>query len=135
MTRQIDMMMGKRLSVIRERQGVSQDTLANSIGISVQEIQEYEKGSNRMSASLVCQLATILDVCISSFFENLVISSIQLQTGKGINSQNLSKISATDQDMHTLVQYISTINSDDIRHAVLLLALAVSENDKQAEVN
>jgi transcriptional regulator with XRE-family HTH domain len=48
---------------------MSQQTLAEALGISFQQVQKYEKGVNRVGASRLSQIATALDVPVSYFFE------------------------------------------------------------------
>ena len=49
--------------------GMSQERLADALGISFQQVQKYEKGANRISASRLQQTAHILQVPVSFFFE------------------------------------------------------------------
>jgi transcriptional regulator with XRE-family HTH domain len=50
--------------------GMSQEKLADRLGLTFQQVQKYEKGTNRISASRLQQLCNILQVPISFFFEN-----------------------------------------------------------------
>jgi transcriptional regulator with XRE-family HTH domain len=49
--------------------GMSQEKLANQLGLTFQQVQKYEKGTNRISASRLQQMSHILEVPISFFFE------------------------------------------------------------------
>ncbi|MYZ47431.1 helix-turn-helix domain-containing protein [Propylenella binzhouense] len=52
----------------RKMLGMSQERLGEQLGITFQQIQKYEKGTNRIGASRLQQLATVLDVPVSYFF-------------------------------------------------------------------
>jgi transcriptional regulator with XRE-family HTH domain len=65
----IDVEVGGRIKLKRKLQGMSQQTLAEALGISFQQVQKYEKGVNRVGASRLSQIATALDVPVSYFFE------------------------------------------------------------------
>ncbi len=55
----------------RQILGMSQDQLGRAIGLTFQQIQKYETGTNRVSASRLFDMAQVLDVPISFFFEGL----------------------------------------------------------------
>ena len=51
--------------------GISQERLAEAIGLTFQQVQKYEKGMNRVSSSRLVDLANALDVSVSYFFEEM----------------------------------------------------------------
>jgi transcriptional regulator with XRE-family HTH domain len=65
----IDVHVGKRLKLRRNMLKMSQDQLANLVGVTFQQIQKYENGTNRISASRLFKIAKALDTPISFFFE------------------------------------------------------------------
>lgn len=67
----IDVHVGGRARFARLRQGMSQGSLANAAGVTFQQIQKYEKGTNRISASRLFELATALNVDVSYFFQDI----------------------------------------------------------------
>lgn len=67
----IDIHVGKRLRARRIFLGMSQDDLAKKVGITFQQLQKYERGTNRVSASRLYLLSKVLDVSVSFFFEGL----------------------------------------------------------------
>lgn len=67
----IDVQVGKRLREFREAQGLSQTDLASALGITFQQVQKYENGHNRISASRLHAAACFLKVPVSDFFEGL----------------------------------------------------------------
>lgn len=67
----VDIHVGKRIRHRRWMVGVTQQQLAEAVGIKFQQIQKYETGMNRVSASRLWDIATALDVQVSFFFEGL----------------------------------------------------------------
>lgn len=71
MANAIDMHVGKRLRRRRRLLGLTQQQLAESIGIRFQQIQKYECAGNRVTASRLYELAVALNVPVNYFFEGL----------------------------------------------------------------
>ena len=67
----VDVHVGKRIRHRRWLVGMTQQQLAESVGIKFQQIQKYETGANRVSASRLWDIADALDVDVSFFFEGL----------------------------------------------------------------
>jgi transcriptional regulator with XRE-family HTH domain len=67
----IDIHVGGRLRLRRLAVGLSQERLAKSIGITFQQIQKYERGTNRIVASRLHDLARVLNVPIGYFFSDM----------------------------------------------------------------
>lgn len=67
----IDAHVGSRIRLRRNILGMSQERLGESLGISFQQIQKYERGTNRVGASRLQSIATILNVHVSFFFEEV----------------------------------------------------------------
>jgi transcriptional regulator with XRE-family HTH domain len=67
----IDVHVGKRIRICRLLLGMNQETLANALGLTFQQIQKYEHGANRVSASRLSAMAEALSVPISYFFDGL----------------------------------------------------------------
>jgi len=66
----IDVFVGARVRLQRQVLGMSQGTLAGALGITFQQIQKYEKGTNRIGASRLQEIANILGVPVSFFFRD-----------------------------------------------------------------
>lgn len=64
----IDVHVGSRVRLRRTLLGFSQDKLAQALGLTFQQVQKYERGTNRIGASRLFQIAQILDVPASYFF-------------------------------------------------------------------
>ncbi len=65
------MHVGARLRVRRTLLGMSQTTLGEAIGVSFQQMQKYERGTNRISASRLFDLLRVLDVPLEYFFDDM----------------------------------------------------------------
>lgn len=70
-TDQKDDILGKKVAFFRNRMNWPLKTLASRLGVSIQQLQRYEKGVNKISASTLYEMSKIFGVEISSFFENL----------------------------------------------------------------
>jgi transcriptional regulator with XRE-family HTH domain len=67
----IDQHVGSRVRIRRVLTGMSQEKLGEALGLTFQQVQKYEKGTNRIGASRLQHIASILGVTISFFFEGL----------------------------------------------------------------
>ena len=81
MAHPVDEHVGKRLRQRRWLVGMTQQQLAERVGIKFQQIQKYETGANRVSASRLWDIASTLDVSINFFFDGL-------QAEKGVKIQS-----------------------------------------------
>src|SRR3954447_19978122 len=71
MNDEIDVHLGRRLRRRRRLLGLTQQELAGACGVRFQQIQKYECAANRMSAARLWQLAEVLEVPVSYFYEGL----------------------------------------------------------------
>lgn len=67
----IDVHVGARIRLRRTLLGISQDQLGGSMGLTFQQVQKYERGANRVSASRLFDLSEILDVPVAFFFDDM----------------------------------------------------------------
>jgi transcriptional regulator with XRE-family HTH domain len=70
-TTPVDKHVGTRLRMRRTLLGLSQTALADSLNLTFQQVQKYEKGSNRIGASRLYQIGRVLDVPVAYFFEEM----------------------------------------------------------------
>jgi len=72
----IDVHVGERVRARRLLAGLSQDAFASKLGVTFQQVQKYEKGANRISASRLYKMASILNVPVDYFFEDIGESAL-----------------------------------------------------------
>lgn len=62
----IDLAVGARVRALRQQVGMSQNTLGEAVGVSFQQVQKYERGTNRLSASALVRVAGALGVSVAT---------------------------------------------------------------------
>ncbi|MGC6517242.1 MAG: helix-turn-helix domain-containing protein [Candidatus Puniceispirillaceae bacterium] len=67
----VDVHVGRRIRLRRTLLGMSQEQLGTALNITFQQVQKYERGTNRVSASRLWDISQIIDVPISYFFEDM----------------------------------------------------------------
>jgi transcriptional regulator with XRE-family HTH domain len=67
----VDVLVGARVRLRRNMQGLSQEKLGEAIGLTFQQVQKYERGANRIGASRLLEIARVLDVPVTFFFDNV----------------------------------------------------------------
>ncbi len=67
----VDVHVGLRIKLRRSLLGLSQERLGEALGLTFQQVQKYERGTNRVSASRLHDLGRVLDVPVSFFFDGL----------------------------------------------------------------
>ncbi|MEM9705859.1 MAG: helix-turn-helix domain-containing protein [Pseudomonadota bacterium] len=127
MAHPIDLFVGKRLRQRRRLLGLTQQKLADSVGIRFQQIQKYESGANRISASRLWSLANALDVPVAHFFEG--IEEANGATVNGVNGSSHHNGAPADvfqnKDTIDLVRAFYNLG-DEPRRRLLDLAKAMS---------
>lgn len=80
----VDVHVGARVRLRRTLLGMSQEKLGQAIGLTFQQVQKYERGINRIGASRLHELARVLDVPITFFFEEIPLDgSTEAPSGEG----------------------------------------------------
>lgn len=92
----VDVHVGKRIRHRRWLVGMTQQQLAESVGIKFQQIQKYETGANRVSASRLWDIADALDVEVSFFFEGIDNESTEREETNSVPSDLLGDKEALD---------------------------------------
>lgn len=83
----VDENVGMQLRQRRSLLGLSQEKLAEQVGITFQQIQKYENGANRISASRLYEFSRVLDIPVTFFFENSNDAGIRGVVGFAENDQ------------------------------------------------
>ncbi len=87
----IDRHVGERLRLRRKTLGISQEQVAKTLDIAFQQVQKYEKGSNRISAGRLYHLAEFLDVPIAYFFEDAPGEEKKRSNGDSVHPETLTR--------------------------------------------
>ena len=98
----LDAMVGARIRMLRVNSGISQTVLAERIGVTFQQVQEYERGASRVGASRLSQIASVLGVSVGELFES---------SGAGSPGVNLPvRLLAEPEALRVLKAYARTTN-------------------------
>ncbi len=131
----IDEHVGQRLRQRRSILGISQEKLAELVGITFQQIQKYENGANRVSASRLFQLSNILDVPVDFFFDDSSNRKLAVVKGLSDNKQEAFEGMPGDvlQDKETLdlIRVYYSIKNPKVRKDFFKL-LKTMANDKNS---
>ena len=115
----IDIEVGARVRIRRRWLGLSQTELAKALGITFQQVQKYERGSNRISASMLVKIGARLDVTVGALVGE--DGGDKLQT---IIYTQLSAPGALE-----MLDAFARIQDGESRRAVLTLASALGERE------
>jgi transcriptional regulator with XRE-family HTH domain len=125
----VDCHVGSRVRMRRLVAGMSQEALADQIGVTFQQVQKYEKGKNRISASRLQQIAAILNLPVHLFFEG----GPESREFKRRNSPSptLGYISdfVSSRDGLALMRAFASINDAALRRAVVRMVETLAGTD------
>jgi transcriptional regulator with XRE-family HTH domain len=68
----MDAAVGKHIRAFRNAAGLTQTEVADQIGVTFQQLQKYENGTNRVSAGRLTQIANVLNIPLTAFFEDVI---------------------------------------------------------------
>jgi transcriptional regulator with XRE-family HTH domain len=125
---EVDLYVGSRLRLKRTLAGFTQETLAESLGVTPQQVQKYENGSNRMGASRLLHVSHILQVPVQFFFEGLNAIDTQLENGSRETFSNNGSHTPITSEIIELIRYFSKINDAQVRQHLLKLIKALAES-------
>jgi transcriptional regulator with XRE-family HTH domain len=122
----IDRHVGLRIRLRRKELGVSQERLADSIGLTFQQVQKYERAANRVSASKLWEMARVLKTSISYFYEGLGDPSSSDPPPPASERQSVHDFLLTPEGME-LAAAFPRIKRARVRRRILELARALAE--------
>lgn len=126
-----DIFVGSRIRMRRNMIGLSQERLADRLGVTFQQVQKYEKGTNRVGASRLQAIATTLAVPISYFFQQehggVLLDGIEAPS----DERALSNFLSTKEGV-MLNQAFLKIKDTKVRRSVIALAKALANSEEQA---
>jgi transcriptional regulator with XRE-family HTH domain len=119
----IDRHVGLRIRLRRKELGISQEKLADSIGLTFQQVQKYERAANRVSASKLWEMARALSTTVAYFYEGLPTDGRPLPPV----GPKLEEFLLTTEGME-LVRYFPQIPRQGVRRQILELVRAMAED-------
>ena len=132
----IDKIVGARLMKRTPTLGLSQGNVATATGVTIQQIQKYERAINRISSSRLYRLASLLHVPVSYFFENVEnltdnISEADFLAEDADTYDHTSpkediQENASDREIIYLVRAYNNISNNDVRKQILELTKTIS---------
>jgi transcriptional regulator with XRE-family HTH domain len=117
---QIDAWVGQRLRERREALGLSQGRLGRHLGLTFSQVQKYEKGSNRIGAGRLFQIAEFLGVSTSYFYDGLASAEVAGSVTAGASANVAS------EEVRALVASFASIADQDTRASVLALVRSLT---------
>ena len=128
-----DRHVGSRVRMRRMMLAMSQEKLGNALGLTFQQVQKYEKGTNRIGASRLQQIAHILQVPVSFFFEGAP------SVGAAIRAEGLSEAPSpayvsdflATADGLALTKAFMKIGDSKLRRRIVDLVEQIAVNDKR----
>lgn len=127
----IDAHVGERVRLRRTLMGLSQEALGDELNLSFQQVQKYERGTNRISASRLYEISRILDVPISYFFEG--VSENEPRIDRDFNVQEYAMVRGTQdpfskRETLELVRAYYKITDPAVRRRLYQLVKSMSED-------
>lgn len=115
----VDKHVGSRVRMRRIMLGMSQEKLGEALGLTFQQIQKYEKGTNRIGASRVQQIGDVLQVPVSFFFEGGPTSAASAEGfGEAPSPAYVSDFLATSEGL-ALIRAFTRIADAKLRRSIV----------------
>ena len=125
----IDRHVGLRIRMRRKELGISQERLAESIGLTFQQVQKYERAANRVSASKLWELAQALHTNIAYFYEGLS----EVEAATNLPRESMQDFLLTPEGLELAAAY-PRIGSSRLRRKILELVRAVVEEPEGVDL-
>ena len=127
----VDIEVGHRIRIERLARGLSQTALANQLGVTFQQVQKYEKGTNRIGASRLQQIAHILQVPVAFFFEDAPRQLERLdETRDAPSASYVSEFLASTEGL-SLTRAFMRIDEPKLRRRIVDLVEAIAGGRKE----
>src|SRR5688572_1010405 len=115
----VDKYVGSRIRMRRIMLGMSQEKLGESLGLTFQQIQKYEKGTNRVGASRLQQISEILQVPVSFLFEGGPGGMLNANgMNEAVSPAYVSDFLATSEGL-ALTRAFTRINDSKLRRSIV----------------
>jgi len=127
----IDLHVGARIRMRRKILGVSQERLADDLGLTFQQVQKYERGANRVSASKLYEIARSLQSSVAYFFEGLADPADATGMAEGASDQFVHDFLMTGEGLE-LAALFPRITKQRVRRRILDLVRSMADEDAEA---
>jgi transcriptional regulator with XRE-family HTH domain len=129
----IDVHVGSRVRLRRTLLGMSQEKLGEALGLTFQQVQKYERGSNRIGSSRLYLLSKILDVPVSFFFDDMPGEHAQrANPGFGtVGQEEFESERMSKRETLELVRAYYRIADPEVRRRVFDLVKAVGHSTRE----
>ena len=122
----IDRLVGSRVRMVRMARGLSQSKLADDLGITFQQVQKYEKGTNRISASRLFDISRLLGVGVRDLYAGA--DEIAVDPAGAPDNTTPSLLD------HKIVRALSRIDNDTVKSRVLALIRTLAPETQDDDV-
>jgi transcriptional regulator with XRE-family HTH domain len=128
----VDRRLGQRLRGRRLEIGMSQERLAELLGVTFQQVQKYEKGANRIAASRLFDIAAALDVQVAYFYEGLTAPSGGAgASGVREEQEDMVYDTLASPEGLQLLRLFSGIKNAKVRRRVVELVRALADDEAE----
>jgi len=124
----VDIHVGGRLRLRRILLGYSQSQLGDAVKLTFQQIQKYERGANRISASRLFQFSQVLTVPVSFFFDDMDESLTGSATSRQEDLEHFDQLKLTDRETLILIRAYYAISNPGVRRSITEFVQSVSKN-------
>jgi len=124
----IDKHVGSRVRMRRMMLGMSQEKLGDALRLTFQQVQKYEKGTNRIGASRLQQISYILQVPVSFFFEGAPAPDVAGGIGEAPSPAYVSDFLSSSDGLR-LVKAFMRIKQQNVRRRIVDLVEAMAGED------
>ena len=129
----IDIHVGSRVRLRRMLLSMSQEKLGDQMGLTFQQIQKYEKGTNRIGASRLHHISQILEVPVQFFFDDAPLAAGQKEGQGGMSEPKMENFLyefISTRDGLELIRAFVSIQDPKIRKRVVDLVRTLSSEDE-----
>jgi transcriptional regulator with XRE-family HTH domain len=125
----VDKYVGSRVRMRRIMLGMSQEKLGEALGLTFQQVQKYEKGTNRVGASRIQQIAEILQIPVSFLFEGGPSGTVNADgTIEGPSPSFVSDFLATTEGL-ALTRAFTRISDAKLRRSIVELVEQIASHE------
>ena len=123
----LDVRVGAKIRIFRNHRGMSQGELAGKVGVTFQQVQKYEKGTNRVGASRLSRIASVLGVSVGELFE-----SSEKKSAAAKSPKSPLRLLAERDSLRVLKAFSRTTNPR-VRRAITKLLEGIADRQSAAK--